>query len=106
MLVLFTGISPFRANMWSTSRRPGCGSIVFQLMDGCPALVVPVTKNAPITAWSPWTLSQMRQAQYGGMGMGMGLGMGGYNPEWQRKCAMQCFLRPCLSIYLFDMHGL
>lgn len=83
LLILFTGLSPFRANMWSTSRRPGCGTVVFHLLDGCPALVVPVTKNAPITAWSPWTLSQMRQAQ---MGMGtMMPGAGGYGPEWQRK---------------------
>lgn len=28
LLILFTAISPFRANMWSTSRRPGCGTIV------------------------------------------------------------------------------
>jgi hypothetical protein len=31
MLILFTGISPYRANMWSTSRRPGCGTIIFHL---------------------------------------------------------------------------
>ena len=63
MLILFTGISPYRANMWSTSRRPGCGTLVFQLLNGCPALVIPVTPNAPIVAWSPWTLSQMRAYQ-------------------------------------------
>jgi hypothetical protein len=65
MLVLFTGISPYRANMWSTSRRPGCGTLIFQLLNGCPALVVPVTSNAPIVAWSPWTLSQMRNPTSG-----------------------------------------
>ena len=65
MLVLFTGISPYRANMWSTSRRPGCGTLIFQLLNGCPALVVPVTSQAPIVAWSPWTLSQMRNPTSG-----------------------------------------
>ncbi|KAL5389747.1 hypothetical protein DPSP01_002239 [Paraphaeosphaeria sporulosa] len=25
LVILFTGIAPYRANMWSTSRRPGCG---------------------------------------------------------------------------------
>lgn len=83
MLILFTGISPFRANMWSTSRRPGCGTIVFHLLDGCPALVVPVTNKAPICAWSPWTLSQMRVAA-NAMNPQMGMG-GGYNPEWQHE---------------------
>ncbi|KAJ4370655.1 hypothetical protein N0V83_005176 [Neocucurbitaria cava] len=83
MLVLFTAISPFRANMWSTSRRPGCGTIVFHLFDGCPALVLPVTKQAPITAWSPWTLSQMRMAQYAAVPSTPGSGM--YSPEWQHE---------------------
>jgi hypothetical protein len=27
LVILFTGISPYRANMWSTSRRPGCGTL-------------------------------------------------------------------------------
>ncbi|KAJ4318344.1 hypothetical protein N0V94_004474 [Neodidymelliopsis sp. IMI 364377] len=60
LLILFTAISPYRANMWSTSRRPGAGTLIFQLLNGCPALVVPVTAQAPICAWSPWTLAQMR----------------------------------------------
>ena len=83
MLILFTAISPFRAGMWSTSRRPGCGTIVFHLLNGCPALVLPVTKRAPITAWSPWTLAQMRQAQYALNPPQPGSGM--YHPEWQHE---------------------
>lgn len=62
LVVLFTGISPYRASMWSTSRRPGCGTLIFHLFDGCPALVLPVTANAPIVGWSPWVLSQMRSS--------------------------------------------
>ncbi|KAF2185068.1 hypothetical protein K469DRAFT_577814 [Zopfia rhizophila CBS 207.26] len=83
MVILFTGISPFRANMWSTSRRPGCGTIIFHLLDGCPALIIPVTNRAPICAWSPWTLSQMRAAQYALNPMGPGTGV--YNAEWQHE---------------------
>ncbi|KAJ9645065.1 hypothetical protein H2199_003069 [Coniosporium tulheliwenetii] len=90
LLVLFTAMSPFRANMWSTSRRPGCGTLVFHLFDGCPALVLPVTNRAPICAWSPWTLSQMRHAahknpQYGQPGFAGQWGSGGYRPEWQHE---------------------
>ena len=83
MVIVFTGISPFRANMWSTSRRPGCGTIVFHLLDGCPALIIPVTNRAPICAWSPWTLSQMRAAQYALNPMGPGTG--GYSAEWHHE---------------------
>jgi hypothetical protein len=83
MVILFTGISPFRANMWSTSRRPGCGTIVFHLLDGCPALIIPVTNVAPICAWSPWTLSQMCVAQYAMNPMGPGTG--GYSADWHHE---------------------
>lgn len=80
MVILFTGISPFRANMWSTSRRPGCGTIIFHLLDGCPALVIPVTSRAPICAWSPWTLAEMRAAQYA-----LNPRPGAYSAEWQHE---------------------
>lgn len=80
MVILFTGISPFRANMWSTSRRPGCGTIIFHLLDGCPALIIPVTNRAPICAWSPWTLAEMRAAQYA-----LNPRPGAYSAEWQHE---------------------
>ncbi|KAF1815855.1 hypothetical protein P152DRAFT_430225 [Eremomyces bilateralis CBS 781.70] len=66
ILLLFTAISPFRGNMWSSSRRPGCGTIVFHLFSGIPSLVLPANPTAPICAWSPWTLAQIR----GGQGRG------------------------------------
>ncbi|KAF9692493.1 hypothetical protein EKO04_009431 [Ascochyta lentis] len=65
LLILFTSISPYRATLWSTSRRPGCATLTFHLLSGCPALVLPVLSNAPLVAWSPWTLSQMRDPQSG-----------------------------------------
>ncbi|KAI9722614.1 MAG: hypothetical protein M1812_001545 [Candelaria pacifica] len=60
LILLFVGISPFRT-LWSTSRRPGAGQLTFHLLDGCPALVLPVqATRTPILAWSPWTLDQMK----------------------------------------------
>ncbi|EOD51087.1 hypothetical protein UCRNP2_2133 [Neofusicoccum parvum UCRNP2] len=59
MLLLFTAIAPFRAGMWSTSRRPGCATMFFHLFDGCPALVVPVK---PTAAASPPPLSRSSTA--------------------------------------------
>jgi hypothetical protein len=38
--------------------------MMFHLLDGCPALVIPVNNTAPICAWSPWTLSNMRSPSY------------------------------------------
>ncbi|KAI9765813.1 MAG: hypothetical protein M1840_007095 [Geoglossum simile] len=71
VIILFIGITPYRAKMWSTSRRPGAALLMFHLLDGCPALVIPVNSMAPICAWSPWTLLNMRSH--------------GYNPEIQHE---------------------
>ncbi|KAJ4301209.1 hypothetical protein N0V90_003300 [Kalmusia sp. IMI 367209] len=92
LVILFTGIAPYRANMWSTSRRPGCGTLIFHLLDGCPALVIPVTSKAPICAWSPWTLSQMRAAQYA-----LNPQAAAYNPEWQHEQICE-FLDTIISV--------
>jgi hypothetical protein len=100
MLIVFTGISPYRG-VWSQSRRPGCGTIIFHLLDGCPALVIPVTSRAPICAWSPWTLSQMRAAQNqfagGAPPMGTGMQQGMYNPEWHHEQICE-FLDSVISV--------
>ena len=61
----------------------GVGTIIFQLLDGCPALIIPVTSHAPICAWSPWTLSQMRIAQYAA-DTNQEVGSG-YHPGWQHE---------------------
>ena len=67
LFIAFTGIDPFRAGMWSTSRRPGCAQLLFHLLNGCPALVMPViTAKAPVLAWSPWTLNQMQNSGVSG----------------------------------------
>ncbi|MCJ1465363.1 hypothetical protein MMC07_003981 [Pseudocyphellaria aurata] len=100
LLVLFTGITPFRAGMWSTSRRPGCGQLNFHLLNGCPALVLPVrTADTPVLAWSPWTLSQMQQSQTSGS----------YKPETHHRqitdWLMQLVDRPGLYPCVRDTHG-
>lgn len=64
MLVTFVGISPYRAGMWSTSRRPGVSLMHYHLLNGCPALVIPVTESAPINAWSPVTLKTITDLNY------------------------------------------
>jgi hypothetical protein len=79
MVITFAGLTPYRGGngMWSTSRRPGCGMLHFHLFDGCPALIIPVNSQAPIVAWSPWTLAQMQE--------GKTMQSGGYVAEIQHE---------------------
>lgn len=70
LIVFFAGISPWRTQAWSQARIPGQAKLMLHLINGCPALVIPVIagggvqgtprQGAPICAWSAWTLAQMR----------------------------------------------
>ncbi|KAG8532470.1 uncharacterized protein KY384_002347 [Bacidia gigantensis] len=63
------------AGMWSSSRRPGCGSLRIHLLNGCPSIVVPCLKEkTPVMAWSPWTVNQMQNAMTPGA-------KGNYSPQ-------------------------
>lgn len=64
LLVLVLGISPWRSQAWSQARNPGEARLMFHFLNGIPALVLPVTSQAPICAWSPWTLQQMHGDEY------------------------------------------
>lgn len=64
LLVLLLGLSPWRSQAWSQARNPGEARLTFHLLNGIPALVLPVTAQAPICAWSPWTLLQMQGEEY------------------------------------------
>lgn len=59
MIVFFTGITPWRTHAWSQARNPGQARLVFHMVNGCPAVVIPIKAHAPILAWSPWTLKQL-----------------------------------------------
>lgn len=68
LIVFFAGISPWRTQAWSQARIPGQAKLMLHLINGCPALVIPVIvggvqsipgQGAPICAWSAWTLAQM-----------------------------------------------
>ncbi|CAI6341443.1 unnamed protein product [Periconia digitata] len=65
MAIFFTAISPShdgspkKEKTWSSSRRPGVGTLSFHLFHSCPALVVPVSQRAPVLAWSAYTLEQI-----------------------------------------------
>ncbi|TLD39071.1 hypothetical protein E2P81_ATG00058 [Venturia nashicola] len=85
MVITFAGLTPYRGGngMWSTARRPGCAMLHFHLFDGCPALVIPVNKLAPIVAWSPWTLKQMQQGLMVSVQQAKGM------PDWMVKEGME-----------------
>ncbi|RDI86713.1 hypothetical protein Vi05172_g3135 [Venturia inaequalis] len=67
MAVFVAGISPYRtATAWSQARIPNEARLCFHLFAHIPALVVPVIAEAPVLAWSSWTIAQMLVGRRGG----------------------------------------
>lgn len=63
MVILVVGFKPHR-KLWTTSARPGESVINYILLNGCPAIVVPVKTGAPLIAWyGGMTLEQMWQVE-------------------------------------------
>ena len=52
-------MKPHRAGLWTTSQRPSESVIQYQLLNGCPAVVVPAKLGAPLLAWDTLTLEQL-----------------------------------------------
>ncbi|KAM0752832.1 hypothetical protein T439DRAFT_378605 [Meredithblackwellia eburnea MCA 4105] len=59
MLMTVVGLAPHRFGMWTSSARPEESVIKYQLLNGCPALVVPVLPGAPLVAWHTSTLEAL-----------------------------------------------
>ncbi|TLD38986.1 Accumulation-associated protein [Venturia nashicola] len=67
MAMFVAGISPYRtATAWSQARIPNEARLCFHLFAHIPALVIPVVAEAPVLAWSPWTIAQMLVGRRGG----------------------------------------
>lgn len=68
MAIFLTGISPYRyvttQSAWSHSRIPNEARISFHLFTHAPIIVFPIIDQAPVMAWSPWTVAQMFEAIY------------------------------------------
>ncbi|CCA71034.1 hypothetical protein PIIN_04969 [Serendipita indica DSM 11827] len=60
MVVLVLAISPHRAGVWTSSQRPGESVINYTLLNGCPALVVPIKLGCPLIAWHAVTLKTLQ----------------------------------------------
>ncbi|KAI0336797.1 hypothetical protein GY45DRAFT_1238115 [Cubamyces sp. BRFM 1775] len=58
LAILVVGLKPHRA-FWTTSARPEESVIQYQLLNGCPAIVVPAKVGAPLLAWDTLTLEQL-----------------------------------------------
>jgi len=58
MVILLIGLKPHRS-LWSTSARPSESVIYYQLLNGVPAVVLPVKPGAPLVAWDGLTLEQL-----------------------------------------------
>ena len=62
MVVLILGLKPHR-KIWTSSQRPSESVINYQLLNGCPSIVVPVKLGAPLLAWDSLTLEQLWQVE-------------------------------------------
>lgn len=62
MVILVVGLKPHRAGMWTSSQRPSESVMYYQLLNGCPAIVVPVKVGAPLVAWDTLTLEKLWKA--------------------------------------------
>lgn len=58
MVLLVVGLRPHR-KLWAGSARPGESVLNYVLLNGCPAVVVPVKVGAPLVAWDGLTLEQL-----------------------------------------------
>ncbi|KAJ7138509.1 hypothetical protein C8R43DRAFT_1019346 [Mycena crocata] len=58
MVIVCVGLKPHRS-LWTTSARPSESVINYILLNGCPAIVVPVKVGAPLVAWDSLTLEQL-----------------------------------------------
>lgn len=58
MVMLVVGLKPHR-KLWSLSARPSESVINYILLNGCPAIVIPVKVGAPLVAWDALTLEQL-----------------------------------------------
>lgn len=59
MVILVVGLKPHRAGLWTSSQRPSESVMYYQLLNGCPAIVVPVKLGAPLLAWDTLTLDHL-----------------------------------------------
>jgi hypothetical protein len=60
MVLLVLGIKPHR-HYWTTSARPSESVIEYILLNGCPAIVVPVRPGSPLIGWDTLTLEQLHK---------------------------------------------
>ncbi|TFK47590.1 hypothetical protein OE88DRAFT_1665817 [Heliocybe sulcata] len=58
LVILVVGLKPHRT-FWTTSARPSESVIRYQLLNGCPAIVVPAKVGAPLLAWDTLTLEHL-----------------------------------------------
>lgn len=60
MVMLVLAIAPHRAGVWTSSARPGESVMNYTLLNGCPALVVPIRPGCPLIAWHAVTLKTLQ----------------------------------------------
>ncbi|KAF9220737.1 hypothetical protein BS17DRAFT_797519 [Gyrodon lividus] len=58
LLITVLGMKPHRT-LWTTSARPSESVIQYQLLNGCPAVILPAKLGVPLVAWDTYTLGDL-----------------------------------------------
>jgi hypothetical protein len=58
MVMIVVGLKPYR-KLWTNSARPGESVMEYLLLNGCPAVVVPVRVGTPLVGWDALTLDML-----------------------------------------------
>ncbi|KAI1781289.1 hypothetical protein F4818DRAFT_34425 [Hypoxylon cercidicola] len=60
LAVFFVGIAPYRTqSAWSQAKLPSEARLHMAVLTHIPAIVLPVKPDAPVCAWSPWTMKSI-----------------------------------------------
>jgi len=62
LVIIVLGLKPHR-KIWTSSQRPSESVINYQLLNGSPAVVVPVKLGAPLLAWDTLTLEELWEVE-------------------------------------------
>lgn len=58
LVMVVVGLKPYR-KLWTNSARPGESVMEYLLLNGCPAVVVPVRVGTPLVGWDALTLEML-----------------------------------------------
>jgi len=66
LAILILGLKPHRLGLWTSSARPGESVLQYELLNGCPTIILPALPGSPLISWNTLTLKQLQAKGKGG----------------------------------------